>query len=94
MDYTQDYTVTNVMMTHRNTLKEKITTTTLHTQEKGWTLMNRWEKSQHNMKTGTFINYITTLLHENNHKVVTVKRPDEVIEILFIPTEKENKWVK
>ena len=56
--------------------------------------MNRWEKSQHNMKTGTFINYITTLLHENNHKVVTVKRPDEVIEILFIPTEKENKWVK
>ena len=53
--------------------------------------MNRWEKSQHNMKTGAFINYITTLLHENKHKVVTVKRPDEVIEILFIPTEKESK---
>ena len=53
--------------------------------------LNRWEKSQQNMKIGAFINYITTLLHENKHKVVTVKRPDEVIEILFIPTEKESK---
>ena len=56
--------------------------------------LNRWEKSQNNIKKGVFINYITTLLHENKHKVVTVKRPDEVIEILFIPTEKESKWQK
>ena len=53
--------------------------------------LNRWEKSQQNMKIGVFINYITTLLHENKHKVVTIKRPDGVIEILFIPTEKESK---
>ena len=45
------------------------------------------------MKTEPLINYVTTLLHENKHKVVTVKRPDEVIEILFIPTEKESKWI-
>ena len=44
-----------------------------------------------NIKTGLLINYITTLLHKGKHKVVTVKRPDEVIEILFIPTEKESK---
>lgn len=37
------------------------------------------------------LNYVTTLFHENKHKAVTVKRPDEVVEILFIPIEKENK---
>ena len=43
------------------------------------------------METGLLINYVTTLLHKGKHKVITVKRPDEVIEILFIPIEKEQK---
>ena len=46
------------------------------------------------METGLLINYVTTLLHKGKHKVITVKRPDEVIEILFIPTEEESKWMK
>jgi hypothetical protein len=45
----------------------------------------------HEAHCNQLINYVTTLLHENKHKVVTVKRPDEVIEILFIPIEKESK---
>ena len=44
-----------------------------------------------NVKTGALINYITALLHENKYKANAIKRPDGVIEILFIPTEKESK---
>jgi len=47
--------------------------------------------SLNNMETGLLINYVTTLLHKGKHEVVTIKRPDEVIEILFIPIEKEQK---
>ena len=53
---------------------------------------NSLRRKWNNVKIGALINYITTLYHEDKHKVVTIKRQDGVIEVLFIPTEKESKW--